>query len=865
MPVVLERARRRVERLEEAVLDRDLGAGERVQERRLADVRVAGERDGRRLGARPLLPPRRALRAAARAAAAGAARSAGSPSAGRSRAATRPGRACRRRRRGARGASTCRACAAGCTRAARARPGASPRRDTACWAKMSRISCVRSTTRAVSASSSARCWTGSSSSSTISTSARVVGVRAPSAPRACPCRRTCAGRRCARCWTTSPTGSTPRGARELAQLGELVLGVGALREHGEHEPAFGLGLPGARARRGVIGRNYARLTARAGWRTRRVARSPTGSPRARSSSSTSPPRAGTRRRSASTLRVARPGRRSPPCTRATRRSSGSRERRPGVAAARARRPLRHRPGPGQRPGRIEDGAVHGCGASDMKGGVAVVLELVRELAERDPGPVDVALLLFGSEELPPRDNPLPALFDGCAARPRGRIWPILLEPTDLTIQAGCVGNLTRACHLPRASAATPHGPGSADNAIAPRDRRAARVAAHERREAVDRRPAVLRGGLASPGSTAASPTTSCPIGPWRRSTSAIRPDRSPARPRSYVRTLVADRRDRRDRRQLAARRGRRVDAPLVQRAARGGRLPARAEAGVDERRRLHRRGDRRRQLRAGRDPLRAPTDERVEIAALERALRGPPPARRCGYDVERVPALARPPRDRPRIRSSASTRPPRSGATRGLEVIDFGMGDPREPTDPAILAGASRRGARADGLSRRRSGCRSCARRSPAWVGRRFGVALDPDTQSSRRSARRRRSSPSPRSSSTCPAAATPSSSRSPDTRFRSAAPPSRARGSSSSRCCEEHGLPPGSRRRSGRRTGAAPALVWLNYPNNPTGAVAPARLPTSELARARARARLRARLRRGVHASCGSTSRRRRRSSSTT
>ena len=60
-PVGLEAARRRVERLEQPVLDRHVGAGERVQERRLADVRVAGEGDRRRLGALPLLAPRRAL------------------------------------------------------------------------------------------------------------------------------------------------------------------------------------------------------------------------------------------------------------------------------------------------------------------------------------------------------------------------------------------------------------------------------------------------------------------------------------------------------------------------------------------------------------------------------------------------------------------------------------------------------------------------------------------------------------------------------------------------------------------------------------------------------------------------------------
>jgi hypothetical protein len=45
-----------VNRLEEAILDGDLGAGERVQQRRLADVRVSRERDGGRLRAGPRLP-----------------------------------------------------------------------------------------------------------------------------------------------------------------------------------------------------------------------------------------------------------------------------------------------------------------------------------------------------------------------------------------------------------------------------------------------------------------------------------------------------------------------------------------------------------------------------------------------------------------------------------------------------------------------------------------------------------------------------------------------------------------------------------------------------------------------------------------
>ena len=46
-----------------------------------------------------------------------------------------------------------------------------PSADVACWAKMSRISCVRSMTRVSSAFSRNRCWAGSSSSSTMRLSA----------------------------------------------------------------------------------------------------------------------------------------------------------------------------------------------------------------------------------------------------------------------------------------------------------------------------------------------------------------------------------------------------------------------------------------------------------------------------------------------------------------------------------------------------------------------------------------------------------------------------------------------------------------------------------------------------------------------
>ncbi len=93
------------------------------------------------------------------------------------------------------------------------------------------------------------------------------------------------------------------------------------------------------------------------------------------------------------------------------------------------------------PGHIDDGWVHGLGAADMKGGVAVALELVRGFAGVAPGSVDVGLLLFGKEELPPSFNPLPELFEHDALVHEAAL-AVLLEPTAGAIHAGCVGTLT---------------------------------------------------------------------------------------------------------------------------------------------------------------------------------------------------------------------------------------------------------------------------------------------------------------------------------------------------------------------------------------------------------------------------------------
>jgi len=84
------------------------------------------------------------------------------------------------------------------------------------------------------------------------------------------------------------------------------------------------------------------------------------------------------------------------------------------------------------PGRIADGVVHGLGASDMKGGVAVMVELARAGV---PG----RYLFFTREEVPVGESPLPALFESGLL---GDVeLAVVLEPTDCILHAGCLGNI----------------------------------------------------------------------------------------------------------------------------------------------------------------------------------------------------------------------------------------------------------------------------------------------------------------------------------------------------------------------------------------------------------------------------------------
>ena len=97
------------------------------------------------------------------------------------------------------------------------------------------------------------------------------------------------------------------------------------------------------------------------------------------------------------------------------------------------------PAQGNLPGRIEDGWLVGLGASDMKGGLAVMIELAHWVARTELA-YDLALLFFPREELGPAENPLPAVFEQTGLVDEAQLV-VCLEPTDNTLQLGCLGNL----------------------------------------------------------------------------------------------------------------------------------------------------------------------------------------------------------------------------------------------------------------------------------------------------------------------------------------------------------------------------------------------------------------------------------------
>jgi succinyl-diaminopimelate desuccinylase len=75
----------------------------------------------------------------------------------------------------------------------------------------------------------------------------------------------------------------------------------------------------------------------------------------------------------------------------------------------------------------------------MKGGLAVMIELAN-WAVTAPLAYDLAVLFFPREELGPAENPLPGVFEAVSLVDDASLV-VCLEPTDNTLQLGCLGNL----------------------------------------------------------------------------------------------------------------------------------------------------------------------------------------------------------------------------------------------------------------------------------------------------------------------------------------------------------------------------------------------------------------------------------------
>jgi len=149
---------------------------------------------------------------------------------------------------------------------------------------------------------------------------------------------------------------------------------------------------------------------------------------------------------------------------------------------------------------------------------------------------------------------------------------------------------------------------------------------------------------------------------------------------------------------------------------------------------------------------------------------------------------------------------------RGIEVIDFGKGDPNEPTDPII------RQALVDALPERApyplaAGLPELRGAAAAWCGRRFGVEVDPDTEIV----------PTYGSKEAIFSLAQVLGTRGRVVAFGEPAYPVYERGALFAGARVQT-LP--LRRENGFLPDLAEldddvALVWVNYPHNPTGAVA--------------------------------------------
>ena len=94
---------------------------------------------------------------------------------------------------------------------------------------------------------------------------------------------------------------------------------------------------------------------------------------------------------------------------------------------------------GDFPARCENGRIYGRGASDMKGALAVMIELWNNL-DLDALPVELVLVFYDREEGPIAENGLSPLLEKRPDLIKAAL-ALCLEPTDLALQLGCCGSM----------------------------------------------------------------------------------------------------------------------------------------------------------------------------------------------------------------------------------------------------------------------------------------------------------------------------------------------------------------------------------------------------------------------------------------
>ena len=112
---------------------------------------------------------------------------------------------------------------------------------------------------------------------------------------------------------------------------------------------------------------------------------------------------------------------------------------------------------------IEGDKIYGCGASDMKGGLAVMLEIMKELKAVEAPPFNLGFVFYDKEEGPYEENGLGPVLNE-VSRLRDCDLAIILEPTQNHIQMGCLGSL-HAQVTYRGKSAHSARPWEGDNAL----------------------------------------------------------------------------------------------------------------------------------------------------------------------------------------------------------------------------------------------------------------------------------------------------------------------------------------------------------------------------------------------------------------